>query len=579
MPTPQQAFIESLLRSEVNPTLRPVAGQPRIPPPKLQPVGVFNSPNLRTPAFTQVVTDPVNLAKGLAAGSVGTPSDIANLTRTPLLSSLAGSMGLGGAFQDTGPVPGGSDQIADLLGADPESPATLAGLFGAPDPKDLLRLAGSSNLAAALFHGTPTSRFDAVPRGTKTDNIRDIFDERFIGDPTKGEGATAFGHGIYFAENPGVARSYASPNRIDRFRGTDIGTELMFLQNRMDAAPIRSPQFRQAQERYQVLEDIALNKNKDDLLSKYDDAEFLPETRDFVRSISDDELSTAHLFDVEIPDEVTGRMLDWDAPLSEQPESVRQILNDALTETLGPDGSSRLRFTRNSAGDDVKQSVYDLLGNDATGEQIYDYLSAHHGEGLPIIMNSNAANMRQGPAAASDALNEMGIPGIRFLDQQSRGAGEGTRNIVLFSPDDITQVKRDGELVFEGTRAMRTLSDPIDIPDGAELRITDQSSRFGEPVFELDRIVIPENLRGSGEGTEIMEEIVRRADEQGATIVLSPDSSLGGFTGTKFGGSKAGDQRLIDFYRRHGFVVNRGRNKDFRFGGPTQGLTMYRYPQ
>ena len=48
----------------------------------------------------------------------------------------------------------------------------------------------------------------------------------------------------------------------------------------------------------------------------------------------------------------------------------------------------------------------------------------------------------------SRALNEAGIPGIRFYDGSSRAKGEGTRNIVVFNPDDITQVKRDGEEVY-----------------------------------------------------------------------------------------------------------------------------------
>ena len=50
--------------------------------------------------------------------------------------------------------------------------------------------------------------------------------------------------------------------------------------------------------------------------------------------------------------------------------------------------------------------------------------------------------------AASKALNEAGIPGIRFYDGSSRSAKEGTRNIVVFNPDDITSVKRDSELVY-----------------------------------------------------------------------------------------------------------------------------------
>jgi hypothetical protein len=101
--------------------------------------------------------------------------------------------------------------------------------------------------------------------------------------------------------------------------------------------------------------------------------------------------------------------------------------------------------------------------------------------------------------AASRALNEAGIPGIRYYDgssrytaggtltvskqgdqwqamiQNPRGTGTGrkfpteaearswgesqlkepTRNIVVFNPDDITQVKRDGELVFENKSGLK----------------------------------------------------------------------------------------------------------------------------
>ncbi len=36
------------------------------------------------------------------------------------------------------------------------------------------------------------------------------------------------------------------------------------------------------------------------------------------------------------------------------------------------------------------------------------------------------------PALASKHLQELGIPGIRYLDQGSRGAGQGTYNYVVF---------------------------------------------------------------------------------------------------------------------------------------------------
>ena len=76
-------------------------------------------------------------------------------------------------------------------------------------------------------------------------------------------------------------------------------------------------------------------------------------------------------------------------------------------------------------------------------------------------------------------------------------------------------------------------------------------SQSGDKAM-LDKVVVPASQRGNGRGTSFMESLVSAADADGARVGLTPS--------TDFGGSKA---RLIDFYRRFGFVPNKGRNKDF----------------
>lgn len=44
--------------------------------------------------------------------------------------------------------------------------------------------------------------------------------------------------------------------------------------------------------------------------------------------------------------------------------------------------------------------------------------------------------------AASDALREAGIPGIKYLDQGSRAAGDGSRNYVVFNDKLINIVRK-----------------------------------------------------------------------------------------------------------------------------------------
>ena len=70
----------------------------------------------------------------------------------------------------------------------------------------------------------------------------------------------------------------------------------------------------------------------------------------------------------------------------------------------------------------------------------------------------------------------------------------------------------------------------------------------------LSKIVVPEGQRSKGVGSAVMSDLVSYADSKGLPLAVTPDST--------FGGSKG---RLEDFYKRFGFVRNKGRNKDFAF--------------
>lgn len=82
-------------------------------------------------------------------------------------------------------------------------------------------------------------------------------------------------------------------------------------------------------------------------------------------------------------------------------------------------------------------------------------------------------------------------------------------------------------------------------------------------TITLSQIVVPQEARGAGQGSAAMQALVDYADRTGQRVVLSPSSD--------FGGSK---KRLVEFYKRFGFVENKGRNKDF-----TTMESMIRAPQ
>lgn len=79
--------------------------------------------------------------------------------------------------------------------------------------------------------------------------------------------------------------------------------------------------------------------------------------------------------------------------------------------------------------------------------------------------------------------------------------------------------------------------------------------------ISVDLIVAKE--KNSGYGTKLMQEVCDYADKTNKIIILSPSD--------EFGGNK---KRLIDFYKRFGFVDNKGKNKDFLIFE-----TMYRIPK
>lgn len=68
----------------------------------------------------------------------------------------------------------------------------------------------------------------------------------------------------------------------------------------------------------------------------------------------------------------------------------------------------------------------------------------------------------------------------------------------------------------------------------------------------IEKIIVPDDQRGTGVGTNAMNEIISYADNNGKVLTLTPSSD--------FGGNK---KRLVEFYKRFGFVENKGKNKDY----------------
>lgn len=295
----------------------------------------------------------------------------------------------------TEPIPQ-AQPVLDALGRIPYvgSALKMGAELMAPSYADVLTsgmsrvgkmLSGGADTLADLarlttYHGTP-HRFPPTP-----DNPLGAFDASKIGT---GEGAQAFGHGIYLAETPEVAKFY-----------TTMGG----------------------------------NKN-----------------------------APGSLYTVDLPDQIIDQMLDWDKPLSAQPEAVRKALakvampsktvdtmsREELINTLqyvDPNGTwtdeaSLLEFGEVPTLDELREAARNMEIDEylalpmtqdpnITGQALYKQLTARAGGG-------KVAYSAEGQKLASELLRAAGIPGIKYLDATSRGStSKNTRNFVVFPGEE-----------------------------------------------------------------------------------------------------------------------------------------------
>jgi hypothetical protein len=208
-----------------------------------------------------------------------------------------------------------------------------------------------------------------------------------------GEGAQAYGHGLYFAESPDVAQSYrdmlSAPSyptlAVDRSSGAKGWSVYNWdAPGAGPGKPIETGGFR----------------TKPDAMAH---------VKELFAQI-EQAAPKGKMYEVNLHAD-PARLLDWDKPLSAQGKSVYDTMSDLL------DSKGRLG----------------LVMGDATGQRIYHELI---NERAPIgLARLNA------PLAVSQQLREAGIPGVKYLDQGSRGAGEGTSNYVMYD-DKLIEILR-----------------------------------------------------------------------------------------------------------------------------------------
>ena len=241
----------------------------------------------------------------------------------------------------------------------------------------------------------------------------DQFDMSKIGT---GEGAQAYGHGLYFAENPDVAKSYQTTlanMRPDHVRASLIDKGIS--EDLADVYARYAGDTKGARGSFQNFADSINQPAPHDWQETYRNT-LRPQLPDLQKAI---QASQGHLYEVNInahPD----HFLDWDAPLSEQHPTVQQAFQDNF------DRQQALKDYEHH-GPDKAQRIVDALWSDPSGANMYRNMPT---TGVDL--------MQHAPEDRAALMSSLGIPGIKYLDQGSRGAGNGTHNYVVFDPKLIS---------------------------------------------------------------------------------------------------------------------------------------------
>ena len=263
--------------------------------------------NIIGPAMSALGNTIYGAGRGALTAMAGLPGDINQLI-TDNLGTLVNAQGLPTTkdIQDFLPLKPTSyeGKLAQKLGEFvPVNPTPIAkGAVAIAKPvgkamgeqayrmtEDMLQKQGMMPSIVA-YHGTPH-------------NIEGAFDISKVGT---GEGAQAYGHGMYYAENPAVAEGYKEA--LSTFKTT------------LDGIPVGSQGYKKA------LEQAELAKKSGFVKPEIADQEIAN-----IKALKDAKIESVkqgNLYKVDIPDEYVPKMLDWDKPLSEQSQEIKDALSN-----------------------------------------------------------------------------------------------------------------------------------------------------------------------------------------------------------------------------------------------------------
>lgn len=372
--------------------------------------------------------------------------------------------------------------------ADGKSVSMLA--FSEPPPVEGPAMRGLAMFAIKAYHGSP--------------HDFDRFDMSRIGS---GEGAQAYGFGLYFAQSRDVADSYratlssrnvpstankALPNALAR-NAENFGKLAV-----SDALLVKGFGALDVKARADVLSVMRSLLNDSEIagavvrLVPVDVMDVLVGEQLTTKAIFDNPSMLVDLLPADPNNAVASNIAAVDelAPYvalatAERPlmgANVRSTLQEALTARSAGKGdlrhSGKVPYPYSPSNGRlyevrINADPSDFLDWDKPLSQQSEKVkgAASKAWGIPVENLHDELFARKVPSGISEKLRDEGVAGVKYLDQGSRTAGEGSRNYVVFRDDLIEIVAKDGAPIEAAERqsVIDGMSGRQDAPDTGKM--------------------------------------------------------------------------------------------------------------
>jgi hypothetical protein len=310
-----------------------------------------------------------------------------------------------------------------------------------------------------VYHGTPHT----LPPTER--NPLGEFDASKIGT---GEGAQAYGYGIYTAENPNVGKRYQYQLAPER-NASDLNTKVGYIkigdkpinpdnydidiqQELVDAAKLGKKEFldfaNQRKARWEELSKDDSYKYKStaqDRVNEYN--KLIDDTKDLGVTYT----GSGNLYKADLPDEMIPKMLDWDKPMTE--EQMISIY-DKMQQT-GLTGFAKA----------WQDNFYDSMNRG---------LPTTDGQDLLMELTKELGGQKQ----ASNYLQSIGVPGIKYLDELSRGTNYRGDSAFFHAATDFKNNDYSLDDALDGMKKAYKNANEQELRDALNAVYTPKTSNF-----------------------------------------------------------------------------------------------------